>query len=34
MIKIANIANAPFAPTHIGGKKIQKIFFKKIAIAY
>ncbi len=33
-MKIANIANCPFVPSHIGGKKIRKIFFKKIAIAY
>ena len=31
---IKNITNCPFAPTHINGKKIRKIFFKKFAIAY
>ena len=33
-MKIANIADCPFTPTHIGNKKIRKIFFKKFAIAY
>lgn len=33
-MKIANITNCPFEPTHIKGKKIRKIFFKKFAIAY
>ena len=33
-MKIKNIANAPFAPTHINGKIIRAILFNTIAIAY
>lgn len=31
---IRNIADCPFTPDSIKGKKIRKIFFNKIAIAY
>ena len=33
-MKIANIADCPFEPTHISNKKVRKIIFKKFAIAY
>lgn len=33
-MKIANIADCPFTPSHIGGKKIRKIFFNKYALAF
>lgn len=31
---IRNIADCPFTPDTINGKKIRKIIFNKIAIAY
>ena len=33
-MKIINIKNCPFVPTHIDNKPIRKIFFNKIAIIY
>ena len=31
---IRNIADCPFAPDTINGKKVRKIIFKKFAICY
>ena len=33
-MSIKNIADCPFTPSHINGKKIRKIIFKKFAICY
>ena len=33
-MKIVNVKDCPFAPTHIEGKKIRVILFNKIAIAF
>jgi len=33
-MSIRNIADCPFTPSHINGKKIRKIIFKKFAICY
>ena len=33
-MRIANIKDCPFTPTHIEGKKIRAILFNKIAIAF
>lgn len=31
---ITSIKNCPFEPTHIKGKRIRKVFFNAIAIAF
>ena len=33
-MSIRNIADCPFTPNIIDGKKVRKIFFKKFAICY
>jgi hypothetical protein len=33
-MSIRNIADCPFTPSHINGKKVRKIIFKKFAICY
>ena len=33
-MSIKNIADCPFTPSYINGKKVRKIIFKKFAICY